>query len=549
MNKLLSVCMIVRNEENVLERCLRSLHGIADEIIVVDTGSTDRTKEIAMKYTDKVYDFKWVNDFSKARNFSASKATGDWILIVDADEFVDRESFKRFKEELSTNPPEFEINAVEIINFIGANADATAKNLHTRLYKNNGKIKFYRPIHEVLRYENGSGNFGVVNLQLFHSGYMSDTVKEKNKIERNLSLLLNQKNKTGIDYYYIGNEYKRLGDLDKAILYYQKSFRERESTHANYLTKLLVSLIDSLYVKERYKDALEVIKGCEEGYPNYADYKYYKGLIYYVQKNYAKAKEVFENILVNKDHLIVDHSEEFKEYRPLIYLAEIYEQEENLEKAVEYYSKAISIDPKNDMLWSKLLFILGKHSSLEELTGFINRKVVPSTGMTEQRMIQILLNVPLLNVQKLTRSLLDHENLTDLENEALWLKNYLLDLNFKEVHSLVENKTPGELTLLMQTKIFTIEDLFIQVHEFENEKTMDKLVKLSQLYNITNLISLLFAAKYKKMTLNQNEEYLFVNMYRQAKVLGANEMIKKLNSKRFLLNEQNREQINKISKL
>jgi len=102
---------------------------------VVDTGSTDRTKEIAMKYTDKVYDFKWVNDFSKARNFFTSKATDDWILVIDADEFVDRKSFKRFKEELSTNPLEFEINAVEMIDFIGANADATAKTLHTRLYK------------------------------------------------------------------------------------------------------------------------------------------------------------------------------------------------------------------------------------------------------------------------------------------------------------------------------------------------------------------------------------------------------------------------------
>src|SRR5690625_1373316 len=156
MSKLLSVCMIVKDEERVLDRCLESIHGIADEIVVVDTGSIDKTKEITAKYTDKLYDFEWVNDFSKARNYSASKATGKWILVIDADEYVDRESFKKFKDDLQINPPKRGINAVEIINFVGA-SKSTAKNYHTRLYKNDGKIKFYRPIHELLQYEDGKG--------------------------------------------------------------------------------------------------------------------------------------------------------------------------------------------------------------------------------------------------------------------------------------------------------------------------------------------------------------------------------------------------------
>ena len=71
----ISLCMIVKNEEKVLARCLDSLEGLMDEIIIVDTGSTDRTKEIAAGYTDKIYDFEWVDDFSAARNFSFSKAT------------------------------------------------------------------------------------------------------------------------------------------------------------------------------------------------------------------------------------------------------------------------------------------------------------------------------------------------------------------------------------------------------------------------------------------------------------------------------------------
>ena len=105
----ISLCMIVKNEERVLARCLESLKGLVDEIIIVDTGSADATREIAGKYTDKVYDFAWVNDFSAARNFAFSKASCEYIYSADADEVLDEENRRRFfllKENLL---PEIEI--------------------------------------------------------------------------------------------------------------------------------------------------------------------------------------------------------------------------------------------------------------------------------------------------------------------------------------------------------------------------------------------------------------------------------------------------------
>ena len=81
----ISVCMIVKDEEHCLDRCLKSLVSIADEFIIVDTGSSDHTKDIAKKYTDKVYDFKWTGSFSDARNYSFSLATKDYIYCADAD--------------------------------------------------------------------------------------------------------------------------------------------------------------------------------------------------------------------------------------------------------------------------------------------------------------------------------------------------------------------------------------------------------------------------------------------------------------------------------
>ena len=82
----ISLCMIVRDEEHVLERCLESIADVVDEIVIVDTGSVDKTKEIAAKFTDRIYDFPWVDDFAAARNFAFSKGMGEYLMWMDADD-------------------------------------------------------------------------------------------------------------------------------------------------------------------------------------------------------------------------------------------------------------------------------------------------------------------------------------------------------------------------------------------------------------------------------------------------------------------------------
>ena len=87
MTKLpISVCIIAKNEQKYIENCLKALRRYSWEIIVVDTGSTDDTRQIATRYADKVYDFTWIDDFSAARNFAAAQASNNWILVLDCDE-------------------------------------------------------------------------------------------------------------------------------------------------------------------------------------------------------------------------------------------------------------------------------------------------------------------------------------------------------------------------------------------------------------------------------------------------------------------------------
>ena len=99
----ISLCMIAKNEEKHLEECLNSVKELVDEVIIVDTGSTDKTKQIGKKFNAKIYDFKWIDDFSAARNKSLKHATKDWILVLDADEVLDKEALKVIKDELVKN--------------------------------------------------------------------------------------------------------------------------------------------------------------------------------------------------------------------------------------------------------------------------------------------------------------------------------------------------------------------------------------------------------------------------------------------------------------
>jgi len=161
----LSLCMIVKDEENCLARCLMSVMPVVDEIIIVDTGSTDRTKAIAKTFGAKVYDFEWTNDFSEARNLSLSEATGDWILVLDADETIsalDHDRLAKIVKNSAEHPKAYlvttrnYVKAPYVIGWIcndGEYADEEEgtgwyPSLKVRLFPNNSRVRFENPVHE-----------------------------------------------------------------------------------------------------------------------------------------------------------------------------------------------------------------------------------------------------------------------------------------------------------------------------------------------------------------------------------------------------------------
>lgn len=150
----ISVCMIVKNEEKNLADCLNCLQDIADEIIIVDTGSTDSTKTIASKYTDKVYDFEWIDDFAAARNVAFSKATQDYIYSADADERLDEENRRKFLVLKEAMLPEIEIVQMYYCNQLENNTIYSFdKEYRPKLYKRVRQFVWQERIHEAVALE------------------------------------------------------------------------------------------------------------------------------------------------------------------------------------------------------------------------------------------------------------------------------------------------------------------------------------------------------------------------------------------------------------
>ncbi|MBS4174158.1 glycosyltransferase family 2 protein [Bacillus sp. FJAT-49736] len=376
MKQILSLCMIVKNEEKVIERCLSSVGSLIDEIIIVDTGSTDRTKELASKYTTKIYDFEWINDFSAARNYAASKASGEWILVLDADEYVDEENLKSFIDDLKGNRENVDAFSAKIINFTGNFGENLLQNYHDRIYKNNGEISYYRQIHEQFKNNNDKPiNIKHSRLVIFHSGYLNQTVSEKDKNSRNKNLL-DQEMKNGpinaFDYFNYGNEYCSIGEYSKALEAYLEAYKQKVDFNLSWVSTTLIQIVICLINLKRYNDALNVIEDAENIYDNSPEFPYLKGEIFFLRGQLEDAKTVFLQLTNNGEnynHIIF--RPDLKDQRPHLRLGEIFLQQQNFSGAIFHYTSVLNINNNHKESISKVIYILNKFHTVEEITDFL----------------------------------------------------------------------------------------------------------------------------------------------------------------------------------
>ncbi len=374
----LSLCMIVENEEEYLPRCLASVQGVVDEIIVVDTGSTDRTVEIARGFGARVYHHPWGGDFSEARNVSLEHATGDWILFLDADEELVEEDREKLRELLNDRVNEgFYLNE---INFVGDQPGLEAVlNLAFRLFRNRKEYRFTGAIHEqiVACVQRHNPNIGFSSVRVNHYGYLNRPSVEKNKVSRNLEILLQEVERNPRDNFTrfnLGVEYMRLELYDKALEQYQKAFHKLPSLEVAYASILLRNIALCLKELKRYKEALKVLADAVQAYPDYTDLVFLKGLVYLEMKRYREAADTFQECLRRGESGQCYITQQgVGGYKAWLALGDTYLQLGDEREAVKAYTRALMANARFPVPVHRLASLLLPREEVEEVKAFFAR--------------------------------------------------------------------------------------------------------------------------------------------------------------------------------
>jgi GT2 family glycosyltransferase len=218
----ISLCMIVKNEEDTIGRCLESVKDLVDEINIVDTGSTDRTKEIVRQYTDRIFDFEWIDDFAAARNFAFQQATKNYILWLDADDVLleeDRQKFMKLKEELD---PTVDSVTMKYHLAIDASGNVSFSNRRNRLVKRERNFRWHGAVHEYLEVY---GNIYNSEIAITHMGENHDSDRNLKIYEKRLA---RGETFTPRDLFYYANELFDHQLFEKAAEYYLKFLQTKQ---------------------------------------------------------------------------------------------------------------------------------------------------------------------------------------------------------------------------------------------------------------------------------------------------------------------------------
>ena len=297
MNQIvLTAALIVKNEAKFLGQCLSSLHGIADEVVIVDTGSTDGTPELAAEFGARVYEFAWTGSFSDARNRALDLSNGQWILYIDADERVRPDSVANLRAELA-NP-----------SFIGFRVLLHPRRGHTaywslRLFRNDPSIRFRGIIHEstwpaLLEYRaRHGGDISFSRMVLDHEGYETN---QEMKHERNLPLLLKgleQEPDRVYSWCHLANIYTARQEPDRARDAWDQALRIVRNRGVQAPEDLLPYLGHIERGLQHHEDVSSLVEEASSLFPSSVRLEWLRGRMLMSQGKFTSAIEKFENLI------------------------------------------------------------------------------------------------------------------------------------------------------------------------------------------------------------------------------------------------------------
>jgi glycosyltransferase involved in cell wall biosynthesis len=375
----ISACLIAKNEENNITRCLESVRDISDEIILVDTGSSDRTVEIGRSFGAKIYYYDWNNNFAEARNFALEQATGDWIIFLDADEYFVSSSLSNVRTCIERNDHDREIDAIScrINHLSGSNNKIISRHITIRIFRNLPLIRYHGNIHEYPR-NNGKPLHAALYdflLEIYHTGYDEKVIGEK--IIRNLEILernIKDDNIEGLTYYYLSSSYHVLGRHAQAVNYARLSLECGNVEETIFAYKPYVILVSGLLaLGHKLTEIKPFVEEAMVKYPDHPEIWRLQAIYHDLNNDYPAALEAFLKALsanneykgtLNNDFFTLLHE-------ALAAIGRLYYMKNCPGEALEYFVAALRQEKYYEDAFMQLIGLI-KEQSAEEIVYFLN---------------------------------------------------------------------------------------------------------------------------------------------------------------------------------
>ncbi len=381
----ISACMIVKNEEKFLSRCLDSIKDVVDEIIIVDTGSTDNTVEIAKRYTDKIFFHEWQNSFSEARNFALQFATCEWILQIDADEELEQEDIPILRAVLKHK----EFNSI-FVALMSQIPEGISKSYFQRIYRR-GKAHYEGIVHNQLICE---GDALITEIRIHHYGYNLSEDKMKAKYKRTESLLKQQISENPDNVFAWMNLvriYKCQKLWESACKTAEHVLGSNKNIDPTSYQMMMYDMGFSLFMMGQHEKSEEVCMELIKNYPDNLDGQFLAGGINLYKKDFRKAIYHYMNYI----DLIEKKKDKNSEFTLLIVdtygsyadawnnIGYCYFEMGDYERAEMAIRKAISINNKNINYYENMARVLIKQNKLDKIIDLLKSAI--SLGIDTSR--------------------------------------------------------------------------------------------------------------------------------------------------------------------
>lgn len=374
----IALCVICKDEEKCIARCINSVKQVVDEIVVVDTGSTDRTLEIVRELGADVYEIEWENDFAKARNYALAQCKSDWIIFLDADEYFAEQSAQYIRNAIiGANKHKTDYIVIEMFNLKEQGVDTSFKTI--RIIKHDKMIRYQGRIHERVIKLKGElkGADASQVLKVYHDGYVQSIVDEKNKNDRNLMMLLEEleEKPTSSDiHFYIMQEYYGGGKFEEAWHHGREAIKYKNQTISGiyeliYEHFLEMSVIQKKSLEETkaiYEEALAISITYPDFDAQYARYLCAQGKIEEGIKHFELCLDKMEKYRGTTLSMVINKPLEMWNI-----VSDLYIQTNQGAKAIPLLINILKVDPYQAKALYNLILAVQEHEETNALGGFL----------------------------------------------------------------------------------------------------------------------------------------------------------------------------------